>query len=147
MRYLLTLVCLFLFVPNLVHGQQASAKKAYPKDLKPNESFTAAEDSSFVVLTSSQYDKVLVKLLQLIKADSLIENHEVTRAKLDSLIALKDSTIIDYRTGYDRYRIKWEGVHEELEDEKVKVLKLRRWTVLSGIIGVGAGVLLGVVVF
>ncbi len=90
---------------------------------------------------------MLVKLLELIKADSLIENHELTRAKLDSIVALRDSTIIDYRTGYDRYRIKWEGVHEELEDEKVKVLKLRRWAVFSGIIGVGAGVLLGVVVF
>lgn len=147
MRYLLTLVYLFLFIPSLAQGQQASTKKTYPKNLKPNESFTAAEDSSFVVLTSSQYDIVLVKLLELIKADSLIENHELTRAKLDSVIALKDNTIIDYRTGYDRYRIKWEGVHEKLEDERVKVLKLRRWTVLSGIIGVGAGVLLGVVVF
>jgi len=142
MRYLLTLFCLFLFVPNLVQGQQ----KEYPRALKPNESFTAV-DSSFVVLTSSQYDKVLVKLLELVKADSLIENHELTRAYLDSIITLKDSTITDYRTGYDRYRIKWEGVHEKLEDEKVKVLKLRRWAVLSGIIGVGAGVLLGVVVF
>ena len=59
----------------------------YPKALKPNESFTAV-DSNFMILTSSQYDKVLVKLLELEKANSLIENHELTRAKLDSIIAL-----------------------------------------------------------
>ena len=94
-----------------------------------------------------QYDKVLVKLLQLQKADTLIANHELTRAKLDSIIALRDSTIIDYMTGYNRYRIKWEGVHVELEDEKVRVLKLRRALFVTGIVSVGAGMLLGVLVF
>ena len=146
MRYLLTLVCLFLFVPNLAQAQQKSTEKEFPKALKPGSSFTA-KDSSFVVLGSMQYDKVLVKLLQLQKADTLIANHELTRAKLDSIIALRDSTIIDYMTGYNRYRIKWEGVHVELEDEKVRVLKLRRALFVTGIVSVGAGMLLGVLVF
>ena len=35
----------------------------------------------------------------------------------------------------------------KLEDSEVTVLKLKRWTLFSGILGVGAGVLLGALVF
>ena len=38
-------------------------------------------------------------------------------------------------------------VHVELEDEKVRVLKLRRALFVTGIFSVGAGMLLGVLVF
>ncbi len=142
MKYLLTFVWLFLLLSASVYGQE----KVYPKALKPSESFTAV-DSTFVVLTEKQFDNAIINAMKVLKADSLIKSHELTRVKLDSIITLKDSTIFDYRTGYDRYRIKWEGVHEELEEAEVKILKLRRWTLFSGVLGVGAGVLLGVLVF
>ena len=76
-----------------------------------------------------------------------LELLDLKSTKLQQVVAMKDSTITDYRTGYDRYRIKWEGVHEELEEAEVQILKLRRWTLFSGVLGVGAGVLLGALVF
>lgn len=145
MKSIPVLLCIFLIIPVMLHGQD----RKFPVTLKPGEQFVgrSVEDTLFHVLKDRQLRVAIAKDDSLQLSKQRIKLLEFKSSKLQQRIAMKDSTITDYRTGYDRYRIKWEGVHEKLEDEKVKVLKLRRWAVLSGIIGVGAGVLLGVVVF
>ena len=135
----------FLILPVILQGQD----RDFPVKLKPGEQFVgrSVEDTLFYVMKDRQLRVALAKddSLQLWKQK--LELLDLKSTKLQQVVAMKDSTITDYRTGYDRYRIKWEGVHEELEEAEVQILKLRRWTLFSGVLGVGAGVLLGALVF
>jgi len=133
---------LMLTLPVLVPGQEIE----FPYPLKPGERFrgSAEVDSLFWVLKSSQYNKAISDL-ENYKAS--VEILETKAGKLEEIIANKDSTISDYKFEKDRLVKKWEETHMKLEDSEVKVLKLKRWTLFSGVLGVGAGVLLGVLVF
>ncbi len=133
---------LMLTLPILAQGQE----KEYPYPLKPGERFrgSAEVDSLFWVSKSSQYDKAISNLENYKKS---VEILETKAAKLEEIIANKDSTISDFKVEKDRLVKKWEETHMKLEDSEVKVLKLKRWTLFSGVLGVGAGVLLGVLVF
>ena len=68
-------------------------------------------------------------------------------SSLDEIIAKDDSTIAEFKIEKDRLFNKWEETNMKLEDSEVKVLKLKRWTLFSGGLGVGAGILLGTLVF
>ena len=131
-----------LALPILAQGQE----KEYPYPLKPGERFrgSAEVDSLFWVLKSSQYNKAISDLENYKTSVDLLE----TKAgKLEEIIANKDSTISDFKIEKDRLVKKWEETHMKLEDSEVKVLKLKRWTLFSGLIGIGAGVVLGALVF
>ena len=133
---------LMLALPILAQGQE----KEYPYPLKPGERFrgSAEVDSLFWVLKSSQYNKAISDLENYKTSVDLLE----TKAgKLEEIIANKDSTISDFKVEKDRLVKKWEETHMKLEDSEEKVLKLKKWTLFSGVLGVGAGVLLGVLVF
>ena len=133
---------LMLTLPVLAQGQE----KEFPYPLKPGERFrgSAEVDSLFWVLKSSQYNKAISDL-ENYKAS--VEILETKAGKLEEIIANKDSTISDFKVEKDRLVKKWEATHMKLEDSEVKVLKLKKWTLFSGVLGVGAGVLLGVLVF
>ena len=133
---------LMLTLPVLAQGQEIE----FPYPLKPGERFrgSAEVDSLFWVLKSSQYNKAISDLENYKKS---VEILETKAAKLEEIIANKDSTISDFKVGKDRLVKKWEETHMKLEDSEVKVLKLKKWTLFSGVLGVGAGVLLGVLVF
>ena len=133
---------LMLTLPILAQGQE----KEYPYPLKPGERFQGSVqvDSLFWVLKSSQYDKAISNLENYKKSVEILETKV---GKLEEIITNKDSTISDYKFEKDRLVKKWEETHMKLEDSEVKVLKLKRWTLFSGVLGVGAGVLLGVLVF
>ncbi len=133
---------LMLMLPVLAQGQEIE----FPYPLKPGERFrgSAEVDSLFWVLKSSQYDKAISNLENYKKSVEILETKV---GKLEEIIANKDSTISDFKIEKDRLVKKWEETHMKLEDSEVKVLKLKRWTLFSGVLGVGAGVLLGVLVF
>ena len=133
---------LMLTLPVLAQGQE----KEFPYPLKPGERFrgSAEVDSLFWVLKSSQYDKTISNLENYKKSVEILETKAV---KLEEIITNKDSTISDFKVEKDRLVKKWEETHMKLEDSEVKVLKLKKWTLFSGVLGVGAGVLLGVLVF
>ena len=133
---------LMLTLPVLAQGQVTD----FPYPLKPGERFrgSAEVDSLFWVLKSSQYNKAISDL-ENYKAS--VEILETKAGKLEEIIANKDSTISDFKVEKDRLVKKWEATHMKLEDSEVKVLKLKKWTLFSGVLGVGAGVLLGVLVF
>ena len=133
---------LMLTLPVLAQGQE----KEFPYPLKPGERFrgSAEVDSLFWVLKSSQYDKAISNLENYKKS---VEILETKAAKLEEIITNKDSTISDFKVEKDRLVKKWEETHMKLEDSEVKVLKLKRWTLFSGVLGVGAGILFGVLVF
>ena len=141
-KLFLVLTFSILFNPYSVQSQ----KVEYPYPLKPGERFrgSAEVDSLFWVLKSSQYDKAISDL-ENYKAS--VEILETKAAKLEEIIANKDSTISNFKVEKDRLVKKWEATHMKLEDSEVKVLKLKKWTLFSGVLGVGAGVLLGVLVF
>ena len=132
---------LMLTLPVLAQGQE----KEFPYPLKPGERFrgSAEVDSLFWVLKSSQYNKAISNLENYKKSVEILETKAV---KLEEIITNKDSTISDFKVEKDRLVKKWEETHMKLEDAKVKILKLKRWTIISGVIGVG-GVLLGIFVF
>ena len=132
---------LMLTLPVLAQGQVTD----FPYPLKPGELFrgSAEVDSLFWVLKSSQYDKTISNLENYKKS---VEILETKAGKLEEIIANKDSSISDFKVEKDRLVKKWEETHMKLEDAKVKILKLKRWTIISGVIGVG-GVLLGIFVF
>ena len=133
---------LMLTLPVLAQGQEIE----FPYPLKPGERFrgSAEVDSLFWVLKSSQYNKAISNLENYKKS---VEILETKAGKLEEIIANKDSTISDFKVEKDRLVKKWEETHMKLEDSEVKVLKLKKWTLFSGVLGVGAGVLLGVLVF
>ncbi len=133
---------LMLMLPALAQGQEIE----FPYPLKPGERFrgSAEVDSLFWVLKSSQYDKAISNLENYKKSVEILETKV---GKLEEIIANKDSTISDFKVEKDRLVKKWEATHMKLEDSEVKVLKLKKWTLFSGVLGVGAGVLLGVLVF
>jgi len=133
---------LMLTLPVLAQGQEIE----FPYPLKPGERFrgSAEVDSLFWVLKSSQYNKAISNLENYKKS---VEILETKAAKLEEIITNKDSTISDFKVEKDRLVKKWEETHMKLEDSEVKVLKLKKWTLFSGVLGVGAGVLLGVLVF
>lgn len=133
---------LMLTLPVLAQGQEIE----FPYPLKPGERFrgSAEVDSLFWVLKSSQYNKAISDLENYKKS---VEILETKAGKLEEIIANKDSTISDFKVEKDRLVKKWEATHMKLEDSEVKVLKLKKWTLFSGVLGVGAGVLLGVLVF
>ena len=133
---------LMLMLPVLAQGQEIE----FPYPLKPGERFrgSAEVDSLFWVLKSSQYDKAISNLENYKKSVEILETKV---GKLEEIIANKDSTISDFKVEKDRLVKKWEATHMKLEDSEVKVLKLKKWTLFSGVLGVGAGVLLGVLVF
>ena len=133
---------LMLTLPVLAQGQEIE----FPYPLKPGERFrgSAEVDSLFWVLKSSQYDKAISNLENYKKSVEILETKV---GKLEEIIANKDSTISDFKVEKDRLVKKWEATHMKLEDSEVKVLKLKKWTLFSGVLGVGAGVLLGVLVF
>lgn len=136
---------LMLTLPILAQGQE----KEFPYPLKPGERFrgSAEVDSLFWVLKSSQYNKAISNLSNLENYKKSVEILETKAGKLEEIITNKDSTISDFKVEKDRLVKKWEETHMKLEDSEVKVLKLKRWTLFSGVLGVGAGVLLGVLVF
>ncbi len=133
---------LMLTLPVLAQGQEIE----FPYPLKPGERFrgSAEVDSLFWVLKSSQYNKAISNLENYKKSVEILETKAV---KLEEIITNKDSTISDFKVEKDRLVKKWEETHMKLEDSEVKVLKLKKWTLFSGVLGVGAGVLLGVLVF
>jgi len=133
---------LMLTLPILAQGQEIE----FPHPLKPGERFrgSAAVDSLFWVLKSSQYNRAISDLENY---KTSVEILETKAGKLEEIIANKDSTISDFKFEKERLVKKWEETHMKLEDSEVKVLKLKRWTLFSGVLGVGAGVLVGVLVF
>ncbi len=133
---------LMLTLPVLAQGQEIE----FPYPLKPGERFrgSAEVDSLFWVLKSSQYDKAISNLENYKKSVEILETKV---GKLEEIITNKDSTISNFKVEKDRLVKKWEATHMKLEDSEVKVLKLKKWTLFSGVLGVGAGVLLGVLVF
>ncbi len=133
---------LMLALPILAQGQE----KEYPYPLKPGERFrgSAEVDSLFWVLKSSQYNKAISDLKNYKKS---VETLETKSMKLEESIANKDSTISDFKVERARLVKKWEDTHMKLEDSEVKALKFKKWTIFSGVLGVGACVLLGVLVF
>jgi len=138
---LIIFMVIILLAPNLVQGQEK-----YPHPLKAGERFrgSAEVDSLFWVLKSSQYDKAISDLKSYKKEIQLLE---MKTSNLDEIIAKNDSTISEFKIEKDRLFNKWEATNMKLEDSEVKVLKLKRWTLFSGVLGVGAGVLLGALVF
>ena len=142
MRNILIFTIMVILAPNLVEGQE----KKYPYPLKPGQRFTgsAQVDTLFWVLKSSQYDKAISDLKSYKKEIELLE---MKSTHLDEIIAINDSTISELKIEKVRLFNKWEETHMKLEDSEVTVLKLKRWTLFSGILGVGAGVLLGALVF
>ena len=133
---------LMLTLPILAQGQEIE----FPHPLKPGERFrgSAEVDSLFWVLKSSQYNKAISDVENFKTSVDLLETKV---GKLEETIVNKDSTISDFKVEKDRLVKKWEETHIKLEDSEVKVLKLKRWTLFSGVLGVGAGVLLGALVF
>lgn len=127
-------------------GWADAQEKSYPLPVKAGQRFTgsASVDTLFWVLKSSQYDKAISDLKSF-KAS--VEILEMKTGNLKAIIANKDSTIADFKVEKDRLAKKWEATNMKLEDKEVEVLKLRRWTIFSGIIGIGAGVVVGALVF
>jgi len=138
MRRLLIFTFLIWFAPNLVHSQEIE----YPHPLKPEESFKASAevDTLFWVLKSTQYDKASRGMKEL----KLLRLNEID---LKSALAKQDSTIRDYEEERLRLNKEWDIKHKEMEKKDIKILKLKRWTLISGGIGLVAGLVAGVVIF
>lgn len=137
MRSLVILTMVVLLAPNLVQGQE----KEYPYPLKPGVRFrgSADVDTLFWVLKSSQYDKAISGLKE-------VELLKLKTGKLEAILAKHDSTIAEFKIEKKRLLDKWNEQNKNLEDKEVQVLKLRRWTIFSGLIGIGAGFILGALV-
>lgn len=130
--------------PLLAQGQDLE----FPHSLKPGKSFkgSAEVDTLFWVLKSRQYDRCIENSLALEKSEEMIGLLETKSMNLEEVISRKDSTIADLQGGYNRYKNLWEQCDVELEKSEIKVLKLRRATFLTGIVGIAAGILVGALV-
>lgn len=140
-----TAVLVILVLPCLVFCQDIE----FPHPLEPGQKFTAPAnlDTLFWVLKSSQYDRALKNAAELENANETIQTLELKAANQQEIITKKDSTIADLNEGFERYKDLWEETDRKLEESEVKVLKLRRFTFLSGILGIGAGIAIGALAF
>lgn len=138
MRRFLIFTFLILFAPDFIHSQEIE----YPHPLKPGESFKASAevDTLFWVLKSTQYDTASrgMKELRLLRLNEI----DLKRA-----LVKQDSTIEDYERERLRLNKEWDIKHKEMEKKDIKILKLKRWTLISGGIGLVAGLVAGVVIF
>lgn len=142
----ITMAVLVLFVlPCVAFCQNIE----FPHPLEPGQRFTTPTnmDTLFWVLKSSQYDKALNNAAELENSKETTRTLELKTNSLQEIIAKKDSTISDLNEGFERYKNLWEETDRKLEDSEVRVLKLRRATFLSGILGIGAGIAIGALAF
>lgn len=145
MRPALICIVLVFLCPMLLHAQDIE----YPHPLKPGKNFkgSAAVDTLFWVLKSTQYNNCLRNTLDLKTSKSLNEALTLKADKLEQVVAKKDSTITDLTQGYNRYKNMWEETDRKLEEQEIKVLKLKRAAFISGFAGIGLGLLIGVLAF
>ncbi|MFQ5709555.1 MAG: hypothetical protein ACE5HO_19025 [bacterium] len=147
MKSIAFVLCFIVFCPHFGLGQDKD--EDYPYPLNPGKSFRAPAhiDTLFWVLKSQQFDKFLRNTSELKNVKKQVNVLETKTTKLEQVIAKKDSTINDLNTGYERYKTKWEETQMKLEDDEVKILKLKRATFITGFAGIGVGLLIGALVF
>lgn len=134
------IACLFLSI-----AVPLAAQETFPHPLRPGERFRAPADvdTLFWVLKNTQYERALKNAISLRLADS---TNGLLRGKITRLKAVtveQDSIIADLRSGYDRYKEKWEACDRSLEESEVAAAKLRRRWIYTGVGGVAVGVVIG----
>lgn len=132
-----------LLLPALASAQDPPR---FPQPLRPGETFraSAAIDTLFWVMKSAQFTRALAIGKELELANETIATLQQKSTLQDSVITEKDGIITELREGYDRYKTKWEECDIKLEEEEIKVVKLRRSRIIFGVAGlaIGAGAIL-----